>query len=357
MSEIILLTYDTQASKSISLALRSNDYNVVEVRTVEEAAHLVRTGNPDLVILDIPNPAISFHRLQKLVENDIQFSKTPFIVFLPENTAEIKMLQKVAPVEFLRKPFEVNILLQRCKVLIEAKKISEKDFTRGARKPQGTLAEIHEFASIIKTLEEASRYTKEELERIKSGIKSSYLETAEMIVDMVEERDIFQAGHSKRVANYSLVIANSLGLDQAEKELLTYAALLHDIGKIFVSPDILGKPGALTEQEYELVKAHPLKGQRLLHSLSNMEEIADIILLHHEQPDGKGYYRKKAKEMPLLSKIIAVAEVFDAMTSSRGYNKPLSFKNAIAELEKGKGTKFDDRCVEALTMHVGKNNI
>jgi len=357
MGKIILITFDTFASKSISVALTSNDYSVFEARTVEEAAHFARNGNPDLIIIDVPNPAICFHRLQRLIENDIQFVRTPFIVFLPENTAEIKSIQKIAPVEFLRKPFEVNTLLHRTKILIEAKMISEKEASRFSARSSQYESEIHGFGSIVRDLEEESRLPREQRESIRSKIKESYLETAEMLVELVEEQDIFQAGHSRRVAEYCTAIANVLGLTRQEKETLTSAALLHDIGKIFVSADILSKPSSLTEKEYAVIKTHPVKGQRLLHSLSNMEDIADLIMFHHEQPDGNGYYRKKPDEIPMLSKIIAVAEAFDAMTTAKIHSRQISFKEAIAELKKSKGTKYDSRYVDILADHITQNNI
>ncbi len=357
MGEIILITFDTHASRSISTSLTSNEHRVSVAKTVEEAAHFARNGNPDLIIVDVPNPAICFYRLQKLTENALDLSKTPFIVFLPENTAEIRTIKRVAPVEFLKKPFEVNTLLHRIKILVEAKMISEKDSARSSRAFPSHEAIVQSFGAIVRDLEENSKLSKEEREKIKKGIKISYLETAEMLVELIEEQDIFQTGHSRRVAEYCMAMASGLGLSRSEKEVLTSAALLHDIGKIFVSPEILSKPHALTDKEYEIIKMHPMKGQRLLHSLSNMEDIADLIMFHHERPDGKGYYRKKPGETPPLSMIIAVAEAFDAMTSAKNRDKQLPFKLAIAELKKGKGAKFDSRCVDVLADHVSRNPI
>ncbi len=357
MGEIILITFDTQASRSISTSLTSNEHKVSEAKTVEEAAHFARNGNPDIFIIDVPNPSICFHRLQRLIENALDFSKTPFIIFLPENTAEIRTIKRIAPVEFLRKPFEVNTLLHRIKILVEAKMISEKDSARSSRSFPSHESIVQSFGTIVRDLEEDARLSKEEREKIKNRIKVSYLETAEMLVELIEEQDIFQIGHSRRVAEYCIAIANGLGLSISEKETLTSAALLHDIGKIFVNPEILSKPNPLTNREYEIIKTHPMKGQRLLHSLSNMEDIADLIMCHHERPDGKGYYRKMPGETPPLSMVIAVAEAFDAMTSAKDQKKQMPFKSAIAELKKGKGAKFDSRCVDILATHISRDNI
>ncbi len=357
MGKIILITYDTRESKSISTALRSSKYMVWEARTVEEASHIARNEHPDIITIDVPSPTISFHRLQKSLGNDIQFSRTPFIIFLPENTAEIKILKKSAPVEFLKKPFEVNTLLKKAAVLIEAKKAAEEQLVNEKLHDSKPEAEILEFRKLIKSLEEESKHSKDEVIAIKSQIKDSYIETGKMIVELVEERDIFEKGHSIRVSEYSAAMAHTLKLSQEEKEKLINASLLHDIGKIFISPTILGKPTALTDSELEVIKSHPIKGQRLLQSLSDMESIAEIILLHHEQPNGKGYYKKKAQEIPIFSKIIAVSEAFDAMTTSRISSKPLSFEQALAQLKKGKGTKYDKNCVEALISHFHQNNL
>lgn len=357
MGKIILLTYDTRESRSIRAALSSNKFKIWEARTVEEAAHIARKENPDIIIMDVPSPTISFHRLKKSIGNEISFSKIPFIIFLPENTAEISILKMSAAVEFLKKPFEVNTLLKKSSILIEAKKQADQEWPEGKCPSSKEEADIIEFKKLIQNLEEESGQSKEELIALKHQIKDSYIETGKMIVELVEERDIFEKGHSIRVSEYSAAMARALHLSQGEKEKLINASLLHDIGKIFISPAILGKPSSLTDWEFEIIKSHPVKGQRLLQSLTDMESIAEIIMLHHEQPDGKGYYKKKAQETPIFSKIIAVAEAFDAMTTSRIYRKPLSFNQALDQLKKGKDTRYDASCVEALISHINQNSL
>ncbi len=352
MGKIVLLTYDTRESRSISAALKSNKYAVWQTRTVEETCHTARKENPDLFIIDVPSPTISFHRLKKSLAHDIPFAKIPFIIFLPENTAEIKILKMAAAVEFLSKPFEVNTLLKKTAILIEAKKRAEKETSDLNLHRTGEEEEVLEFKKIIENIEEESDQSREEIIAFKNQIKESYIETGKMIVELVEERDIFEKGHSTRVSEYSDAIGKKLRLPDKQREQLIHAALLHDIGKIFINPAILGKPSALTEWEYEVIRSHPIKGQRLLQSLTDMETIATTILLHHEQPNGKGYYRKKSGEAPKLSKIIAVAEAFDAMTTARIMGRHMTVDEALQELKKGKGKKYDEASVEALISHI-----
>jgi HD-GYP domain-containing protein (c-di-GMP phosphodiesterase class II) len=352
MGKIVLLTYDTRESRSISAALKSSKYAVWQTRTVEEACHAARKENPDLFIIDVPSPTISFHRLKKSLGRDIPFTKIPFIIFLPENTAEIKILKMAAAVEFLSKPFEVNTLLKKTAILIEAKKRAENDTPDARQRKTKDEEEVLQFRKLIENIEEESYQSREEIMAFRNQIKDSYIETGQMIVELVEERDIFEKGHSIRVSEYSDIIGKALRLPDKQREQLIHASLLHDIGKIFISPAILGKPSALTDWEYEVIRSHPIKGQRLLQSLTDMESIATTILLHHEQPDGKGYYRKKTREAPKLSKIIAVAEAFDAMTTARIQGRHMSVNEALEQLKEGKGKKFDKACVEALISHI-----
>ena len=159
-------------------------------------------------------------------------------------------------------------------------------------------------------------------------------------------RDI--RAHGLDVAVLSIRIAQSLGLDELRPSRLARAALLHDVGKRHVPVEILQKPGRLTEDEWEIVQRHPTTGHRTLVDAGLTTE-ARIVLHHHERVDGGGYPTGRAGEyIPLESRILAVADSFDAMTSERPYRRAMSVDAAIAELRSHAGTQFDADCVEAL---------
>jgi polar amino acid transport system substrate-binding protein len=151
------------------------------------------------------------------------------------------------------------------------------------------------------------------------------------------------------VARYALKIAERLGLDLETTRKIYWAGYLHDIGKIFVPQDILNKPTKLTKEEYELVKIHPVKSEELVLEIEGLEEIAKIIRHHHERWDGKGYPDGLSDDdIPLGSRILGIADAFEAMTSERPYKKALTLEEAIEELKGCSGTQFDPKLVEIM---------
>lgn len=155
--------------------------------------------------------------------------------------------------------------------------------------------------------------------------------------------------HSEVSAGYAFEIACSLGLSKEQARLVRWAALVHDIGKIFIPQSILRKPGKLTGEEYELVKLHTLKGEELLASIKDLEPVARIVRHHHERFDGTGYPDGlRGEEIPIESRILAVVDAFEAMTSDRPYRKALSIDEALEELKRFSGTQFDPQVVQAM---------
>ena len=165
------------------------------------------------------------------------------------------------------------------------------------------------------------------------------------LVDMMEKRDAYTAGHGRRVAVYSKLIAEKLWCDKRDIDLLYKAAMLHDIGKIEIPDALLLKPEGLNELEYSLIKRHPKTSYELLNK-EPFEELAEIVLYHHERYDGKGYPKGlRSNEIPLLSRIIAVADTFDAMTTNRSYREALSVQEAVDIICREKGKQFDPKVV------------
>ncbi|WP_293662210.1 two-component system response regulator [Rhodoferax sp. OV413] len=165
-----------------------------------------------------------------------------------------------------------------------------------------------------------------------------------------EYRDPETGAHILRMAHYSQLIAKNLGMTQEEQDLLLEAAPMHDIGKVGISDNILLKPGRLTPEEFEIMKQHASFGYELLKDSNSLvlQAGAEIALGHHEKFDGSGYPQGlKGEEIPLLSRIVAVADVFDALTSERPYKKAWSLEQAIDFLNAGSGSHFDPNCVQA----------
>ena len=178
--------------------------------------------------------------------------------------------------------------------------------------------------------------------RLLAEIEGLFFQTAESLADAIEKRDPYTGGHTKRVTTYSIAIGEELNLEPDEMRWLKLAAILHDIGKIGVEDTILRKEAKLTEQEYEQMKKHTIMGAEIIGHIKQLHGIIPGLKYHHEKIDGKGYPEGLADgSIPLIAKIVAVADTFDAMTSDRPYRKALTKEEAFSELRRCAGTQFD----------------
>ncbi|HVN71514.1 MAG TPA: HD-GYP domain-containing protein, partial [Desulfomonilia bacterium] len=184
------------------------------------------------------------------------------------------------------------------------------------------------------------------------GLYENILSTLNSMAKILDARDPHTSQHSTRVTNFSMAMANVLTLAEDEKDVLYIAASLHDIGKVGIPDSILLKPGKLTEDEFKVIKRHPDIGADILKPIPPMIRETDVIRYHHERFDGKGYPSGLGgKEIPLLSRIIALADSYDAMTSDRPYRNGLPIDRAIEEIVRCTGTQFDP---ELATMFINK---
>lgn len=188
--------------------------------------------------------------------------------------------------------------------------------------------------------------------------RNTFLETAEALADAIDKRDPYTGGHTKRVTSYSLAMAKHLDLDPSEAENLKLSAILHDIGKIGVPDDVLRKKGKLTDKEFESIKKHPIFGYEIMSHIKSLKDVIPGMRYHHERPDGKGYPdRLQAGKIPLIARVIAIADTFDAMTSDRPYRKALTDAEALKEVRKCAGTQFDPMLVKTFLKAYRKGEI
>ena len=172
-------------------------------------------------------------------------------------------------------------------------------------------------------------------------------ETIIAIAKTVDAKDKLTSKHSQRVSEYSVLIASEYGFSKDEQENLRRAALLHDIGKIAIPDSILNKPARLTNEEYEVMKTHVIRGAEILKDFTLIDHVVEGAKYHHERFDGLGYPEGlKGKDIPLYGRIIAIADAFDAMTANRVYRKKQNFDFVISELKNGRGTQFDPDLID-----------
>ncbi|MBR4586778.1 MAG: HD-GYP domain-containing protein [Lachnospiraceae bacterium] len=174
-------------------------------------------------------------------------------------------------------------------------------------------------------------------------------ESMETFIGFIDAKDPYTNGHSIRVAQYTRLIAEELGYKGEELDRIYYVALLHDCGKIGVPDHILGKPGRLTDEEFEVIKSHTVRGGEIMSHFKSLENAGEGALYHHERYDGKGYPEgRKGEEIPFIARMICVADSFDAMNTNRVYRKKLTKEDILAELERCKGSQFDPKIADVM---------
>ena len=189
-----------------------------------------------------------------------------------------------------------------------------------------------------------------DLQRSSEENRQLFIGTVKALAAAIDGKDPYTRGHSERVSRFSMAIAQRLDLPDDEVEKIRISALLHDVGKISIDDKILKKPSALTDEEYEIMKGHPQKGFKIMSQIPAMKEFLPGMYMHHEMVNGMGYPQGlKGDEIPLMGKIVAVADTFDAMTTDRPYQKAFKFEDALARIESFVGTRYDPAVVAALS--------
>ncbi len=187
----------------------------------------------------------------------------------------------------------------------------------------------------------------EELNKTYDELRKTYIDTIEALRLTVDAKDEYTRGHSDRVAFFACEVGKGFGISEQELETLRLGGIFHDIGKIGTSDEILKKTDRLNNQEYDIIKQHPMKGAHILSAVSMFEDAVPLVKCHHEWFDGNGYpLGLKGEEIPFLGRILSVADAFDAMTSTRHYRSKLKLENAKDQLIKGAGTQFDETVVD-----------
>ena len=234
--------------------------------------------------------------------------------------------------------------------------LARGDFSQRAHLRSRT--EIGELAETFNTMSEELEQFVEDLKRAAEENRALFLGSIQMLAGAVDEKDPYTRGHSDRVTRYSLLIAKELKLDATFMETLQISAQLHDVGKIGIEDRILKKPGALTAEEFEVMKTHTTKGANILRPVTQLAEMLPGIELHHEALDGRGYpYGLKGDQIPLLARVIAVADTFDALTTNRPYQHAHTPEEALKIIQNLAGKRLDPEAVAALMAVYGRGEI
>ncbi len=304
---------DDAANRKVAARILSGDgYDVNTFTSGAQLLENVETCRPGLILLDIMMPEMDgFETMKRLKNMGREIADIP-VIFLTadENDDSERNGLSLGAVDFIKKPFVPEVLLLRVRHLLE-------------------------LFTLQKSLgEEVERKTQEN--------KLLLMHVVEALAGAIDAKDTYTNGHSNRVAEYSREIARRAGYSTSQQDEIYMMGLLHDVGKIGVPDAVINKPGRLIDEEYEIIKTHPVKGAKILSSIEEQQRLAIGARWHHERYDGKGYPDGLAgNAIPEEARILSVADAYDAMTSRRSYRGVLSQEHVRGEIINGRGTQFD----------------
>ncbi|MGZ4959036.1 MAG: HD-GYP domain-containing protein [Methylomonas sp.] len=314
----ILAVDDTPASlKLLTDILNEEGYEVRAALNGQLALHSAISNPPELVLLDIRMPETDGFEVCRQLKAHPETRAVPviFVSALSETNEKVEGFE-LGAVDFVTKPFQREELLARVRTHLEVYRLRN--------------------------------HLQEVVAERTGELKENLLEFVTAIASTIEARDPYTAGHQRRVANLATAIAKELKLPEDQIEGLNLASVVHDIGKIRVPAEILSKPGRLDELEFSLIKRHSTTGYEILKSIHFPWPLAQIVLQHHERLDGSGYpHGLKNDEILLEARIVAVADVVEAMVSHRPYRAGLGTDAALEEISRHRGAIYDATVVDA----------
>jgi len=330
---ILLVDDQPQNIDLLEARLAPEGYGVVKAACGEEALEKLAGNLVDLMLLDVMMPGMDGFEVTRRVRSDSFNRGLPIILLtaLTETEHRVKGIEAGCD-DFISKPVDKMELLARVRSLLKVKAYNDL------------------MESYRKDLESEVSSRTADLKRAMEDIKAASLETIYRLSVAAEFKDRETGAHIRRMSRYSAAVAKRMGLDDATVETILHAAPMHDVGKIGIPDSVLLKPGRLDADEWEIMKQHTLIGASILRGSD-----ADVIRMgesiahsHHERWDGAGYPDGlKGEEIPLTSRVAAIADVFDALTSRRPYKEPFGMEESIGMIKGGRGSHFDPDVVDA----------
>lgn len=312
----------------LSKRLTLEGYSCVTAHSGKDALSHFYRENFSLIISDIRMPEMDGLELLKHVKTAQPNMMFIIMTAYPEIEVAVEAIRSGAT-DFLIKPVDLELTVFSVRRALERKKMEE------------------EIESYHRNLEKLVEMRTENLRLACRTLKKANLDSVKVLSGAIDVKDPYTRGHSDRVRRMSLQIAASLGFTEERMEMLEYGALLHDIGKIGIKDEILGKPGPLSEEEYQMIQEHTLIGVKIVEGIEFFEDKIPMIRNHHEHFDGRGYPDGLAGEaIPIEARIIAVPDAFDAMASLRPHRETMPLEQILLEMEKCKGKQFDPKILE-----------
>jgi len=335
---ILVIDDDPSIRKVLSLGLERMGYAIKMATNGQEGIDLLASGatEPDCVLLDIRMPVLSGKDALPRIRE--MHPLIPVIMLTAYNDLATGLeAMKNGAFDYLVKPSRLDHIAETIAKAIRYRDIVREKFEQDKKNEEYKLSLERSMQS--KTLELSETYEK---------LKAANMQTVQALAETIEAKDQYTQGHCERVRSLAVRLARELKLPEDQIEPLEFAALLHDIGKMGISENILNKKGRLLPHEFAQIQTHPEIGYKILAKSKGLQRIAEIVLYHHERWDGGGYPAGlREDKIPLGSRIIAVADSVDAMTTIRPYRRALSWEECWEEILINKGLQFDPVAVEA----------
>ena len=308
---VVVVDDDVSNLKMAGTILSKHGMRVTALKSGTALLDYVRDNKPDLILLDIKMPGLDgFGTMERLKEQDESADIPVIFLTADENEASETRGLKLGAMDFIKKPFVPEVLVLRVRHIIELVRL-QRDLAT-----------------------EVDRKTREN--------ESLSLNIVKALAQAIDAKDTYTNGHSARVAEYSKEIARRYGYTKEQQDDIYMMGLLHDVGKIGVPDAVINKPGRLTDDEYEIMKQHPVQGGLILKKIKEMPKLSIGARWHHERYDGMGYPDGlSGTDILEEARIIAVADAYDAMTSRRSYRGILPQEHVRDQIETGKGSQFD----------------
>ncbi len=323
-AKILIVDDEMRVREILSRKLTDDGYNCLTAPDGNVALKMLKTDHVELVLLDVMMPG----KAGPEVLRDIKSKYPDIAVIMVTAVADVQTaigLMRMGAYDYIIKPIELNVLSVSLDRALEKRNLIIEN--RGYQ--------LH----LEQRVEEQTK-----------TIRQSFLNSTTSLAYALEAKDKYTHGHSERVTEIAVAVAREMAVAKYMVEKIKLAGLLHDVGKIGISELILNKPGKLTYDEFELVKAHCEVGERILSPIVEDKEILEMVRHHHERYDGKGYPEElKGEEIPLGSRLIAIADAFDTMTTGRAYSPAVTIDQALKELQDNAGSQF---CPVAVTAFI-----
>jgi cyclic di-GMP phosphodiesterase len=328
VARILVVDDELATRKLLTVMLGEAGLPCKAAACAEEGLMALETEPVDAVLSDLQMPGTS--GMAFLAEVRRRYRHLAFLMMtgVDDIRVGIEAMKKGAD-DYLVKPLQIEVVMASLERALEKKRLEK------------------ELENYRLHLEEMVKERTGQLEAALWRVERGYEHTLEALGAAIDLRDSETSGHSRRVTLYSTRIAKELGLAEHELKTIAMGAWLHDIGKLAIPDAILLKPGALTEEEWIVMRSHAQLGFDLVKRIAFLADAAEIVLTHHERCDGSGYPRGlKTADIPIGARIFAVADTVDAMTSDRPYRLALSFEEAHDEIRRGSGSRYDSRVTD-----------